>query len=51
MAKKKKGKTPMEKLTEGYNTFIKGKEINTDGRELFEKAIKKTAIPKPRSVK
>jgi hypothetical protein len=49
MAKKKKELTPMEKLTAGYEDFIKGKELNKKGRELFDKVVKKTA--KPRSAK
>lgn len=44
MAKKKQ--TPMEKLTAGYEKFIKGKEVNPEGKELFEKAIKKAAKPR-----
>jgi hypothetical protein len=43
MAKSKKEKTPMEKLTAGYEDFIKGKELNNKGRELFDKAVKKAA--------
>jgi len=39
----------MEKLTAGYEAFIKGKEVNKNGKNLFEKAIKKAA--KPRSAK
>lgn len=35
MEKKKKGITPMEKLTEGYEDFIKSKELNNKGRELL----------------
>lgn len=52
MAKKKKGdkKTPMEELTKGYEEFIKGKELEKDGKEKFEKALKK-ATRKPRSAK
>lgn len=48
---KSKAKTPMEKLTAGYGKFIKGKEVNSNGKELFEKALKKAATTKPRSVK
>lgn len=39
----------MDKLTENYKEFIKGKELNPKGKELFEKAIKKAV--KPRSSK
>ena len=49
--KKGKKKTPMEKLTAGYEEFIKGKELNPNGKELFEKAIKKAATSKPRGSK
>lgn len=43
----KKEQTPMEKLTQGYEKFIKGKELNNDGKILFDKAIKKaTSIKK-----
>jgi hypothetical protein len=49
MAKEKKELTPMEKLTAGYEDFIKGKELNNKGRELFDKAVKK--VVKPRSAK
>jgi hypothetical protein len=43
---KKKEQTPMEKLTQGYEKFIKGKELNENGREQFEKTVKKAATPK-----
>ena len=39
--KKKKEKTPMEVLTAGYSKFIKGKKVNTTGKQLFGKALKK----------
>lgn len=45
MAKKKKELTPMEKLTAGYEDFIKGKELNKKGRDLFDKTIKKAVKP------
>jgi hypothetical protein len=41
--KKKKDKTPMEKLTEGYEEFMKGRKLNPNGKKLFEDAIKKAA--------
>jgi len=50
MAKQKKEKHPtsMEKLTEGYEDFIKGKEAKEGGKDAFEKVIKKaTTKPKP----
>lgn len=37
---KKKDKTPMEKLTEGYEKFIKGKKTKKEGKQAFEKALK-----------
>ncbi len=49
MAKKKKELTPMEKLTAGYEDFIKSKQLNKKGRKLFDNVIKKAA--KPRSSK
>ncbi|MFT3909855.1 MAG: hypothetical protein QM737_10550 [Ferruginibacter sp.] len=48
MAKKKKEIT-MEELTKNYSTFIKGKEINKNGKDLFDKTLKKAV--KPRSSK
>jgi hypothetical protein len=44
--KKKKAKTPMDKLTEGYETFIKGKGVNKNGKTIFEKVIKKASKPR-----
>lgn len=44
----KKQQTPMEKLTQGYDKFIKGKELNHNGVELFNKVIKKASTPKPK---
>lgn len=48
-AKNKKEPIPMDRLTAGYEKFIKGKEINNNGRIAFDKAIKKAS--KPRSAK
>lgn len=45
MKKKKKEKTPMEKLTVGYEEFIKGKEFNTKGSTVFENTLKKAVKP------
>jgi len=45
MKDKKKEKTPMEKLTAGYDKFIKGKETQSRGKDIFDKAIKKAANP------
>ena len=36
---KKKEKTPIEKLTAGYEKFIKGKEVNKNGKIQFEKTL------------
>jgi hypothetical protein len=47
----KQKKTSMEKLTQGYEKFIKDKETNKTGKQLFDKAIKKASKPKPRSPK
>lgn len=41
MATTRREKTPMEKLTQGYEKFIKGKETINDGKKLFERALKK----------
>ena len=46
MANKKSGKTPMQKLTQNYETFIKGKELHDNGKVQFDKVIKKTTKPK-----
>lgn len=39
MPKKKKPVTDMATLTKGYEKFIKGKELNKDGKQLFAKAL------------
>lgn len=36
----------MEKLTHGYEKFIKGRELKENGKEQFNKAIKKATKPK-----
>lgn len=41
MKSTKKKQTPMEKLTQGYEKFIKGKEVNKNGKKLFNKTLKK----------
>ena len=38
--------TPMDKLTQGYEKFIKNKETNPKGKELFNRVIKKSTKPK-----
>jgi hypothetical protein len=47
--KKNKKKTPMEELTQGYEKFIEGKEVDPKGAEKFDKVLKKAV--KPRSAK
>lgn len=42
----KKKPTSMEDLTKGYTKFIKGKEINPNGKVLFDKIVKKAALIK-----
>lgn len=41
MAKKKKDMI-MEEVTAGYSKLIKGKSINPNGKELFDKVLKKS---------
>lgn len=41
-----KEQTPMEKLTQDYEKLIKGKELNKNGRQLFDKVIKKASKPR-----
>lgn len=43
---KKHTKTPMDKLTKGYEKFIEGKELNPKGKNLFEKTLKKATKPR-----
>lgn len=38
---KGKEKTPMEKLTQGYEKFIKGKKTSQGGKKAFNKTLKK----------
>ena len=50
--KEKKEQTQMEKITANYEQFINGKEVNNNGKDLFNKALKKAAKPlKPRASK
>ncbi|MEO6670535.1 MAG: hypothetical protein ABIN36_13715 [Ferruginibacter sp.] len=42
----KKAQTPMEKLTQGYEKFIKGKKVNNNGKDLFDKVLKKATKKK-----
>ena len=39
----KKEPSQMDKITAGYEQFIKGKKLNKNGKEIFEKAIKKAS--------
>jgi hypothetical protein len=43
---KKRERLTMEQLTANAEKFLKGKELNPNGRELFEKVIKKAVTPK-----
>ena len=45
MKEQKKVKTPMEKLTQGYEEIIKGKELNKKGGKVFKEVIKKASKP------
>ena len=51
MSKRKQAQTPMEKLTENYERFIKGKEVVKNSKERFDKVIKKATKPKQRGSK
>jgi len=51
MSRKNNKQTPMEKLTQGYEKFIKGKEASDHVKEQFDKAIKKASKPKERGSK
>ena len=48
MKRKVKPKTQMEKVTEGYEAFIQGKELNAEGKALFNKTIKTATLCKKR---
>jgi hypothetical protein len=47
---KKKALSLDEKLANAER-ILKGKELNPNGRELFEKVLKKAATPKPHGSK
>lgn len=49
--KKSKKKRTMIEVTAGYEDFIKGKETNKNGKEFFEKVLKKATKPKQRGSK
>ena len=38
---KAKNKKSMIEITKGYEAFIKGKKVNANGKELFDKTLKK----------
>ena len=44
-------KTPMEKLTAGYEKFIEGKELKKNSKKLFQKTINKSIAVKQRATK
>lgn len=48
---KRVNKTPMDKLTAGYEKFIEGKELKKNSKKLFEKIIKKAVATKQRATK
>lgn len=37
--------SPMQQITKGYEKFIKGKELNKKGSEVFSKVLSKAAKP------
>lgn len=47
----KRQPTQMEKLTQGYEKFIKGKKTNKDGKSIFNNAVKKATKIKQRGSK
>jgi hypothetical protein len=49
-AKKRERLTP-EQLDANYNKFMKGKELANNGKELFDKVIKKAVTTKQHSAK
>ena len=51
MKAKKKQLTPMDKLTAGYEDFIKHKEQNKNGAANFENTLKKATTVKRRGSK
>jgi len=49
--KKKREILTSEQLGANYNKFMAGKELNPNGLELFDKAIKKAVTTKKRDLK
>lgn len=45
MAKKKRTKS-MDELAEGYEKFIQKREVREDGKEFFEKVVRKATKKK-----
>lgn len=43
---KKKEQTEMDKITAGYEDFMKRQALKENGKDQFDKAIKKAATPK-----
>ncbi|HTC01130.1 MAG TPA: hypothetical protein VK705_10650 [Ferruginibacter sp.] len=46
MKEKKKKVLSLDEKLANAERILKGKELNPNGKELFEKTIKKAAIPK-----
>lgn len=49
--KKKRERLTPEQLDANYNKFMKGKELNPKGLELFNSTLKKAANTKPHDSK
>ena len=49
--KKKRERLTTEQLDDNYNKFMKGKELNSNGLDLFNSTIKKAATTKQRGSK
>ena len=46
MKQKKNKKLTMERLTNGYEQFMRGKNVNNNGKKIFEKTIKRAIKPR-----
>ena len=51
MKGKKKHLTPMEQITAGYEKFIKGKKVNSNGKQIFDSVLKKATTKKQPAAK
>lgn len=51
MSKKELSSKPMLDVTKGYEKFISDKSLNKNGKDIFDKAIKKASKPKQRGSK